>query len=131
MNSGNHVMLVGDEAIWYFEYLAGIKADAGNPGFKHILMTPHVVGDLTWVDAAYDSIRGQISSSWTVKDGVFTWKAVVPINATAAASVPTSDPASIRIENAADETVDLEGVEADGRVEFEIGSGVWTFTSKL
>ncbi len=131
MNSGNHVMLVGDLAIWYYEYLAGIKADPANPGFKHILMAPHVVGDLTWVDAAYDSIRGQISSSWTVKDGVFTWKAVVPINATAAASVPTSDPASIRIENAAGETVNLEGVETGGRVEFEIGSGVWTFTSKL
>ena len=46
MNSGNHVMLVGDLAIWFFEYLAGIKADPENPGFKHIIMRPHVVGDL-------------------------------------------------------------------------------------
>ena len=131
MNSGNHVMLVGDLAIWYYEYLAGIKADPANPGFKRVLMAPHVVGDLTWVDAAYDSIRGRIASSWKAENGVFAWSVAVPVNSSASASVPTSDPASVRVENAAGETVDLPYVETDGRVEFEIGSGVWKFTSKL
>ena len=131
MNSGNHVMLVGDLAIWYYEYLAGIKTDPANPGFKRVLMAPHVVGDLTWVDAAYDSIRGRIASSWKAENGVFAWSVAVPVNSSASASVPTSDPASVRVENAAGETVDLPYVETDGRVEFEIGSGVWKFTSKL
>ncbi|MBQ6157658.1 MAG: family 78 glycoside hydrolase catalytic domain [Thermoguttaceae bacterium] len=131
MNSGNHVMLVGDLAIWYYEYLAGIQADSANPGFKHILMAPHVVGDLTMVDAAYDSIRGRIASAWTAENGVFTWTVLVPVNASATASVPTSDPASVRVENAAGGDAGLRGTETDGRVEFEIGSGVWKFTSKL
>ena len=131
MNSGNHVMLVGDEAIWYFEYLAGIKADAGNPGFKHILMTPHVVGDLTWVDAAYDSIRGRILSAWNVENGTFTWNVLVPVNSTARASVPASDPESVTVTGGDGQPVELQGTAADGRVEFEIGSGVWKFTSKL
>ena len=38
MNSGNHVMLLGDFLIWLYEDLAGIKPDPLNPGFKHIVM---------------------------------------------------------------------------------------------
>ena len=46
MNSGNHVMLVGDLGIWLYENLAGIKPDPEQPGFKHIIMRPEPVGDL-------------------------------------------------------------------------------------
>ena len=27
MNSGNHVMQIGDLAVWMYEYLAGIRSD--------------------------------------------------------------------------------------------------------
>ena len=73
----------------------------------------------------------RIASAWTAENGVFTWTVLVPVNASATASVPTSDPASVRVENAAGGDAGLQGTETDGRVEFEIGSGVWTFTSKL
>ena len=43
MNSGNHVMLVGDLGIWLYEYVAGIKPDPEQPGFKHIIMRPEPV----------------------------------------------------------------------------------------
>ena len=35
MNSGNHVMLLGDLVIWYYEYLGGIRPAA--PAYKKIL----------------------------------------------------------------------------------------------
>ena len=35
MNSGNHVMQIGDLAVWMYEYLAGIRSDPENPGFRH------------------------------------------------------------------------------------------------
>ena len=133
MNSGNHVMLVGDEAIWYFEYLAGIKADPENPGFKRILMAPHVVGDLKWVKAAYESVRGLVLSGWNLEDdGSFCWNIVVPVNSTALLSVPTSDPTFVEICGAEGVPVNLAGKSvADGRVEYEVGSGSWKITSKL
>jgi alpha-L-rhamnosidase len=31
MNSGNHVMLVGDLVIWLYEYVVGIAADPAHP----------------------------------------------------------------------------------------------------
>ena len=37
MNSGNHVMQIGDLAVWMYEYLAGMRSDPAQPGFRHIL----------------------------------------------------------------------------------------------
>ena len=68
MNSGNHVMLVGDLVIWLYENLAGIKPDPEQPGFKHIIMRPEPVGDLKFVKATHRSPYGLIASEWR-RDG--------------------------------------------------------------
>ena len=57
-------MLVGDLVIWFYEYLAGIAPDDANPGFKHIVMRPHPVGDLDWVKASFRSPYGLVRSEW-------------------------------------------------------------------
>ena len=61
MNSGNHVMLVGDLGIWLYENLAGIKPDPEQPGFKHIIMRPEPAGDLQFVKASHRSPYGLIA----------------------------------------------------------------------
>ncbi|MDE3167686.1 MAG: family 78 glycoside hydrolase catalytic domain, partial [Acidobacteriota bacterium] len=38
MNSGNHVMQIGDLGVWMYEDLAGIRPDPDDPGFHHILL---------------------------------------------------------------------------------------------
>ena len=53
MNSGNHLMLVGDLITWFYENLAGSRPDPAQPGFKHIIMHPTPVGDLTYVKASH------------------------------------------------------------------------------
>ena len=40
MNSGNHVMMLGDLVPWAYECVAGIAPDPAKPGFKHIVMRP-------------------------------------------------------------------------------------------
>ena len=40
MNSGNHVMLLGDLLPWCFNNLAGIRADRWKSGYKHIIFQP-------------------------------------------------------------------------------------------
>ncbi|HYO24988.1 MAG TPA: family 78 glycoside hydrolase catalytic domain, partial [Lacipirellulaceae bacterium] len=55
MNSGTHVMLVGDLVIWLYEHLAGIRPDDAQPGFKHIVMRPEIVPGLAWVRAKHHS----------------------------------------------------------------------------
>ena len=88
MNSGNHVMLIGDLVVWFYEYLAGIAPDDALPGFKHIVMKPHPVGDLKWVKAAHHSPYGWIKSEWRRDGGKFDWRIEVPANATATIHLP-------------------------------------------
>lgn len=91
MNSGNHVMLVGDLNIWMHEYLAGIQADPQKPGFKHIVMHPRAVGDLSACKARYESIHGTIVSDWKIINGQFCWEIQIPVNTTATISIPASE----------------------------------------
>ena len=76
MNSGNHVMLLGDLLTWEYEYLAGIRPL--KPGFREIGLKPCPVDGLDYVDCSYDSVQGRISSSWKVEDGLFKWDVSVP-----------------------------------------------------
>ena len=95
MNSGNHVMLVGDLVIWLYEYLAGIQSDPAQPGFKHIVMHPHAVGDLQWVNAKHQSPYGEIISHWQMRGTVFDWQITVPPNSTATVFMPAKDIQSV------------------------------------
>ncbi len=92
MNSGNHVMLIGDLGIWMYEDLAGIKPDPAQPGFKHIIMRPMPAGDLKYVKASHLSPYGWIVSDWTKDQNEFEWKIRVPANTTATIYLPTHNP---------------------------------------
>jgi alpha-L-rhamnosidase len=131
MNSGNHVMLVGDLGIWLYESLAGIKADPEHPGFKHILMRPEPVGDLKFVKASHRSPYGPILSEWRRKDGTFHWDITVPVNATATLFVPTR--AAEAVTEGGKSALGARGVsflrQERGRAVFQIGSGNYSFRS--
>ena len=90
MNSGNHVMLIGDLVVWLYEYLAGIAPDEAQPGFKHIVMKPHPVGDLNWVKAAHRSPHGWVRSEWHRDGRKFDWAFEIPANTEATVHVPAS-----------------------------------------
>jgi alpha-L-rhamnosidase len=132
MNSGNHVMLLGDLIIWYYENLAGIRPDPAVPGFSHIIMKPYVVGDLTHVNASYNSIRGMIKSGWKLDADQFSWEVTIPANSTATLYVPTLNKEEVMEGNKPASKAD--GVKfvrwEDNLALFEIQSGNYTFISK-
>ena len=131
MNSGNHVMLLGDLIIWFYENLAGIKADTENPAFKHIIMKPQVLGDLTYVTASYNSIHGEIKSGWKVEDGKFQWDVTIPANTTATVYVPTLQKEDVKEGNklaSNSNNVSFIGWDNTCAV-FEIESGEYSFSS--
>jgi alpha-L-rhamnosidase len=103
MNSGNHVMLIGDLATWMYENLAGIKPDPAQPGFKHIIMRPLPTGDLKFVKASHRSPYGWIRSEWHRVENEFDWQIQIPANTTATIYLPTSHAESI---TEANETLD-------------------------
>ena len=131
MNSFNHYSL-GSCGQWLFEGAAGIGLDSAAPGFRHILIHPHVGGGLTSASASLRSIRGLIASSWTLKDGTFTLSIKIPTNTTATVYVPAADAATVQ--ESGKPAADAEGVKPlrseNGEAVFEVQSGEYQFTAK-
>lgn len=89
MNSRNHVMLLGDLLIWYYENLAGIKNDPSSVAFKKIWMEPAFPEKLNYVKASYDSPYGTIASYWQRNEDQLTWNITIPANTTATVKLPS------------------------------------------
>jgi alpha-L-rhamnosidase len=133
MNSGNHVMLVGDLVTWLYEDVAGIAPDADVPGFRHILMRPTPVGDLKSVKASYRSLYGLVSSEWKRDGAAFSLDATVPANATATVYLPADDAASVTESgNPAAQADGARFLRTEGKAAvYEVGSGTYHFRSEL
>ncbi len=133
MNSGNHVMLVGDLGIWLYENLAGIKPDPEQAGFKRIVMRPEAVGDLQFVKGSHRSPYGLITSDWQRQGGVFRWNITVPVNTIATVYVPAKSAESVTESGKPamqGQGVKLVGME-QGRAVFSVGSGSYNFESRI
>ena len=89
MNSGNHVMLLGDLILWEYEYLSGIRAL--EPGYSKIHLKPYPIEGLDFVNCTYESVSGRIESNWKRESNHFEWDFTIPANTTAEVSLPTAN----------------------------------------
>ncbi len=125
--------MLGQIIEWFYHDLAGIGTDLTGPGFKNIVINPQPVGDLTWVNASYDSIRGLIASRWTKQDRRFRLAISIPPNTTAMVFVPAHSSDQVRVDGevkARHAGVEFLRQEKD-RAVFKVGSGQWVFESRL
>lgn len=132
MNSQNHVMLLGDVIVWFYEYLAGIQNASTNVGFKQIKMQPYPVAGLDFVTASYQSVHGEIKSAWRKTSDSFSWSITVPCNTTATVYIPASDEKSVTESGkkaTSSEGVKFMKMEGDYAV-FQINSGNYEFLVK-
>jgi alpha-L-rhamnosidase len=133
MNSGNHVMQIGDLAVWMYEYLAGIRSDPETPGFRHALIRPYAAGDLTFVRASHKSMYGTVASSWKRDKGQFTLDVTVPPNTTATVWVPARHAAGVT--ESGKKMVAARGVKflraEAGAAVYEVVSGSYMFRSAM
>lgn len=89
MNSGNHVMLLGDLLPWVFEDLAGIASGTAAPAYRHLAMRPDfTVPDLEFVDASYETPYGKVVSKWKKNLMKLEWTVEIPVNTTADIFLP-------------------------------------------
>jgi len=133
MNSQNHVMLLGDLLVWFYEDLAGIKSEASQPAFKQLVMKPEPVDGLDFVNAWYHSIHGMIKSNWKKEGRTFNWEISIPANSSAIINVPSANADGVT-ESGKKATL-ATGVKflrrENGRSVYEIGSGNYSFKSTL
>jgi alpha-L-rhamnosidase len=122
-SSQNHCML-GHIEEWFYAGLAGIKAD-----FDHISIKPQPVGDLTWVKAWHDTVRGRVESSWK-KDGAgFELTVRIPANATATVFLPARS--REQVTESGRPVSEVQGVgylrQEGAALVLEVASGEYTF----
>jgi len=130
--SHNHPMF-GSVSEWFYKALAGIQPAPEAVGFDRILLAPQVVGDLQWVKARYDSVRGTVVSEWTRNADQFRWHVRVPVGTTATLVLPARERTTITEGGKAVERA--QGIQflrmEDGKAILALGSGDYRFESVL
>ncbi|HNT34063.1 MAG TPA: glycoside hydrolase family 78 protein, partial [bacterium] len=129
VSSRNHPAF-GCVGAWFYQVLAGIRPDPDRPGFRHIVIQPEPVGDLSWVKARYESAQGLIVSEWEKSDGRFTLSLSLPANTSAIVSLPASSNSTVlesgKPASNASGVLDDLGFE-NGRRAFRVASGDYCF----
>lgn len=132
MNSFNHYAYgaIGD---WMYRVVAGIDTDNSAPGYKGIVIKPHIGGKLTNASAEYETCYGLVKSSWKIANGKLNFDVEIPANTKATVYIPTSKDSSItESQKALSSSKDFKvrGVEGNYTV-VELGSGKYQFTGEL
>lgn len=124
-NSWNHFMM-GQIEEWFYRTLAGIVPDPVVPGFKHCIIKPIPVGDLSYVRATHESLYGMVEVNWKKDDNKFTLSVNVPVNTTATVILPVPDDWEILMDGK-----EIKNTKAIQRVKkspvFNVGSGSYVF----
>jgi alpha-L-rhamnosidase len=130
--SHNHPMF-GSVSEWFYKALGGIAPHPAAKGFDKILIMPQIVGDLEWVKASYESVRGLITCEWERHGPAIKFNISIPVGATATLCLPTNIPGAV---TEGRKLVSLrDGIELvrtePGWVVYAVGSGSYTFGSVL
>ncbi|WP_258104716.1 alpha-L-rhamnosidase [Marinoscillum sp. MHG1-6] len=106
-NSWNHFMM-GQVEEWFFKSILGIVSDINEPGFKHYVVQPDIIGDITWAKGGFETLYGKIAVNWSIQEGMFSIQLEVPVNASATFIIP-------------------DGLEEEGAVELVSGQHSFTY----
>jgi alpha-L-rhamnosidase len=130
--SQDHPMF-GSVGEWFYNALAGIRPAPDAVGFDRLIIRPQPVGDLKWVKASYDSVRGRIVSNWSREAGQFQLAVRIPVGASATVFLPARD--AEQIKESGQPVQRAPGIRLarmeQGRAVLDIGSGEYHFTSFL
>lgn len=132
MNSFNHYAYgaIGD---WMYRVVTGIDTEESAPGYKSIVIKPHIGGKLTNASAELETKYGFVRSAWKIKDGKLNFDVEIPANTKAVVYIPSSKQNSI-IEGqkalASSKDFKVRGVEGNYTV-VELGSGKYQFAGEL
>lgn len=126
MNSFNHYSL-GSVGEWLYGYVAGLTQQPGSVAWSHVRIAPHVGGRLTWAHATQHTVRGVLSSAWSVQDGHLQLEVELPPGTSAIVRVPTSDPAAVTESGRSLADQHLDSTVASGALEIAVPSGRFRF----
>ena len=128
MNSFNHYAY-GAVGEWLYRVVAGLEADAEEPGYQHVRIQPQPGGGLTYARAALNTMYGVAASAWEFVDGQFRLDAAIPPNTHATVRLPHATLARVTESGRAlDAAGGVRRAFQEGEtVIVEVGSGQYRF----
>jgi alpha-L-rhamnosidase len=122
----------GSIGAWFYQAIAGIRLDPEKVGFKHIIIQPLLLGDLSWAKAEHESMYGTISSSWKMDRDRFELEVTIPVNSTATVYVPAQSEKNVALEGkSVEEVKEVQFLRMENqRAVFRVESGKYMFRSK-
>ncbi|HZU71143.1 MAG TPA: family 78 glycoside hydrolase catalytic domain [Acidimicrobiales bacterium] len=131
MLSFNHYAY-GAVAEWLYRRVAGLAPDRSEPGYRHVVVSPRPGGGLGWARASIRSPYGDTAVAWSVADNRLELSLVLPPNTWATVTLPTPDPASVRVDGESPAKVDgvRSALVPDAPV-VQVGSGRYRFDCAL
>jgi alpha-L-rhamnosidase len=111
--------MFGEVGAWLYKSLGGIKPDAAQPGFKHVLLAPHPVKELKEADVRHSGPQGLIWSRWWWEQGKLRYKVVIPANSTATITLPVVKGTEV-----------YQGRKKVAAAQVTVGAGVFEFEWK-
>jgi len=128
MNSFNHYAY-GAIGEWLYSRVAGLNIDAENPGYKHIIFSPHVGGGLTNAKAEFLSMYGMIKSEWNVANQNFTYSVTIPANTTGTVVLPKASADKLTVNSAPVSAAMKKNMTiSSDNITLELGSGSYQFS---
>jgi alpha-L-rhamnosidase len=130
MNSFNHYAL-GSVGEWLYSGVAGIDQAPGSVGYRDLVIRPRL-GELSWAQASYESVRGTVAVRWERAGGELRLHVTVPPGASATVHVPANDPRGVRESGrpvGLADGVEIAGQEP-GTLLCRVGSGEYRFTAE-
>ena len=125
MNSYNHYAF-GSVIAWVYRYSAGIDTDVSKPGFKEIIVHPHLDSRMSSARAEYESVYGKIVSDWkTTPEGPFSLRLEIPANTSAKVFLPTRAGSK-----ATEDGKPVKTKAENGTSVVQVGSGTYNFEVK-
>lgn len=128
--SQNHFIL-GVVDKWFIENLVGLQQRNGTVAFRDLVISPTVVGDVTYAATTHVAKHGQINVSWVLEpvDGKFGMEVVVPVGSQAEVRIPAKDV----VENGKSLQAGINGVQSitasgGGLTIVQVGSGKYSFS---
>lgn len=130
--SNNHMML-GHLMEWFYSEVGGIGQSSDSKGFEHIIIAPQTVGDLTWAETTYNSVHGEVLSSWKIENNIYSLKVKIPGNCISTIEIPQKDPEKISLNGTPVVSSGLLKIQKSpkGTTLIETGSGEYNFKTVL
>jgi len=130
--SNNHMML-GHLMEWFFSGIGGIRQTNGSKAYDKILISPEIVGDLTWAETTFNTVHGEIAVNWKTENNYLILKVKIPAGCKAVVAIPQVDPDKIlESDKPVRQSRDIWNVKvSSGKTLCEISSGEYIFKTSF